>query len=191
MYPGPMISDSGCEGVRLRDNPVANLIPDATIVDQRFFLGPRVYRQLRWIVESLVNHPGGARKCGTGLVSVPAYRDDDVQWLIAKIGNRFAPVTRDVDADFGHHLDGERVKAVRYDPGAECLDIVVPQVTAETLGHLAAAGVPGAKKENAALPAHQSSPMAGGGLQFGPCVQRHAGQARIAPTTGIVRYSHM
>ena len=66
----------------------------------------------------------------------------------------------DVDADLGHHLDGQRVDlGGRGGPAAadgEAVAVVLPQ---EALGHLAPAGVAGAKHQH-----HRLAAFVGGGF---------------------------
>ena len=54
-----------------------------------------------------------------------------------------------VDANFSHHFDGKRIHAVRLDAGGIGFDLIRFEMTGESFGHLAAAGVAGAEQENA------------------------------------------
>ena len=96
---------------------------------------------------------------------MPADSNDDLERLIPEICDGLAAVCRDIDADFSHDLDRERIQAVRFDAGAERLDVVAEQVPAQPFRHLAAAGIPGAEKQDPAFVASRiprRSPEAAG-----------------------------
>jgi hypothetical protein len=64
-------------------------------------------------------------------------------------------MTRDVDAQVAHRLNGVRVHLGRLRPGAQHLDVLTENGSRKALGHLAAGGIRDAQKEN--LPGHARS----------------------------------
>jgi hypothetical protein len=60
----------------------------------------------------------------------------------------FRTLARDVDADFAHGFDGERMDEARLKTCAERMEAIPGKMPQPSLGHLAAAGVAGAEKEH-------------------------------------------
>lgn len=83
-------------------------------------------------------------------VGIPAKRDDLVDGVERNAVQTFGALPRNINADFLHHPHGHRMKLSWRCAGAENL-MPVASLAREALGHLAAARVVGAKKQNRLL----------------------------------------
>lgn len=126
-----------------------DLVADAAKDDQlRFFIAGRMGR----VIESPMVAPHLPRIHRTGLVGVAAYGDDGVHILVQKVIHVLRGVRADIDADFGHGFDGERVNIARgIRSGAMDIEQVTGGLSKQAFGHVATAGVSGAENENERL----------------------------------------
>ena len=90
-----------------------------------------------------------AGKGWADLIGVAADGDDGFDGLIEELVEVFGAVIGDVDSDFPHDLDGERMNvAGRIGAGALDIENVAGGLTKDAFGKMAAAGVAGAKDED-------------------------------------------
>lgn len=121
---------------------------------QRLFLGCRIGGEPGWIVKSVLNNADRARKYGTGLVRMTANGDHVIERGVVKIVDRFAPMAGNIDADFAHHSDCERIKTVGFNTCTKCFDLLATQVPAEAFRHLTSTGITGAQEQYPWLSIH-------------------------------------
>ena len=119
---------------------------------QGFLFGRGGQGQARRIVEPDVDHLGFAGEEGARLVGVVADGHDEIEIPRRQFRDRLGFVSGDVHAGFGHDLHGAGVQAVDFEAGGEGLDPVAFQRAGPAFGHLAAAGVAGAKEEEFQFP---------------------------------------
>ena len=77
-----------------------------------------------------------------------ADRHDKIKVLGWQVGDGFGTVAGNVHARFGHDLHRPRIEPVGFDASGEGLDLVAFQCAHPALGHLAAAGVARAEKQD-------------------------------------------
>jgi hypothetical protein len=75
--------------------------------------------------------------------------DDELKFPVTKLSGGFREVRGDVNPDLGHDLDRQRVEPMFFDTRRGAVKRLRLEMTAPAFGHLAAAGVAGAEKENA------------------------------------------
>jgi len=102
-------------------------------------------RRVGGIIETPMQLVGGAREGRAGVAGVVAHGDDTIEWFARRFLQRLRVVPGDVDADFPHGVDGQRMHiAGGLGPGAEDIEVVATQFSEPTLGHLTPAGIAGA-----------------------------------------------
>lgn len=75
-------------------------------------------------------------------------RYDDVELNVTQFHERLRSLTHDVDSCLLHDPHGSRIEPMFLDAGRVRLDRSSLQSVRPALGHLAAARIPGAKKQN-------------------------------------------
>lgn len=90
-------------------------------------------------------------KVRTVLVSVLTNRNNEVECSLSKVGSGLALVLRDVDPDFRHDAHSMGIEPMGLCASRCGVEFVGTKVPAQPLGHLAAARVSSAKKEDALL----------------------------------------
>ena len=88
------------------------------------------------------------------LVGVAADRHHVVKLDGEQLVDVLGAVLGDVHAGLGHHLHGERVESMGFDPRRVGLDLVALEVPSPALSHLAAAGISRAEEEDFQSVAH-------------------------------------
>ena len=89
------------------------------------------------------------RKRRAKLPCMIADGDDAADFLTGEFSDVFRALTRDVDADFFHDFNSQRIQAGGRDTCADDIVLIARQVPEQRLRHLAAGGVAGTKKKNA------------------------------------------
>jgi hypothetical protein len=87
-----------------------------------------------------------------------ANRDDVREMLAEKSDYIFGMLTRNINSDFGHGFHGQWVQNAWLQPGALRIESVASEVPQVSFGHLAAAGVAGAEKQDVT---HGKGPQVG------------------------------
>lgn len=77
-----------------------------------------------------------------------AQGDHGVEVLGLELREGLGGLRRDVDAHFGHGLDGEGIHAARFEARADGCDVSAAEVSREAFGHLRSPGVVAADKHN-------------------------------------------
>jgi len=101
-----------------------------------------------------MEHLFGPGKEGAGLAGMVADGDDRIEGDVAQLVKVFRAVAGDIDPGLGHDLDGDWVETMNFDPGGPDFDPVALEGPGPAFGHLAAAGVAGAEKEDFQLWVH-------------------------------------
>jgi hypothetical protein len=91
---------------------------------------------------------GCAGKEWTGLFSVVAHGDHEVEGLPEKLVDAFRTMMGDVDSDLRHGIDRQRIDCTRMRASAVGLVCRTCEVAEQPFCHLAATGISGAKDEN-------------------------------------------
>ena len=131
-------------GVGLKD--ALDFIPHAA---ENFEFGCIRPGSLRRIVEAPMMPVDLAWKHRTRLVRIAADRDDRFHFLREKFVQMFRVMLGNIQADFPHHLNRERMHvARRIRAGALDVEAVSERVAQNSLREMAATGVAGAKNQN-------------------------------------------
>lgn len=118
---------------------VLNLIADASKDAAFLVVGARC---VGGIIEAPMQLVRGAREGGAGVAGVVAHGDDIIERLTDEFLQRLRVLPGDVDADFPHGFDGQRMDvAGGFGPGAEDLEVITAQFSEPSLGHVTAAGI--------------------------------------------------
>jgi len=125
-----------------------DLVADAAVVAEGFFLGLGGAGQGRRVVKADMNDLGVAGKKGAGFVGMAADGDDIVKGNVEEVADVFGVVGGDIHAGFGHDADGAGIEAVGFDAGGIGVNAIGLEMARPAFGHLAAAGVAGAKKQD-------------------------------------------
>jgi hypothetical protein len=123
----------------------ANLVANTAKLPQAFCGRAR---GVRWIVEGPVLLSRRVGKDRAIAVGVAADGNHEVEGLGDKLVERLAGVSADVDADFRHRLDRQRIDASRSDAGAMNVPPLTGVIPPEALRHLRPAGVTGAEYQH-------------------------------------------
>jgi len=91
-----------------------------------------------------MNDAGFSRKYGAILVGVAADSNDEIEIYVLERVDVLGLVLGNIDAGFGHDLDGALIQAVGFDAGGVGFDVIALELAGPSFGHLAAAGVAGA-----------------------------------------------
>lgn len=90
-----------------------------------------------------------ARKNRAGLIGIATDGDDRLHRLVEKLGQMLRAVVLEVDADFVHDPDGQRMNvARRFAAGTGHPEATLRGGAKKSFGEMAAAGVSGAENEN-------------------------------------------
>jgi hypothetical protein len=125
-----------------------DLVPNTAVMAKGFLFGLGVFRQARRIVEPGVHNLRLAGENGARLVRVVADRHDIIKVVRRQFGDGLGPVAGDVYACLGHDLHRPRIQTMSFDASREGLDRVAFQCACPAFGHLAAAGIAGAEKQD-------------------------------------------
>ena len=88
------------------------------------------------------------------LIRVFAKRNNIIKRFFSEIGDCFAALPGDVDANFLHNTDCARIQSVSFQPCRICINYISFQVPRQSLGHLASTGITGAEKQYVNLVHH-------------------------------------
>jgi len=146
-----------CEGVGKRFDEGADFIAHSAVVRERFFLGLCVLSKARRIVETDVNDFCVSGEYRAGFVGVVADGDDVIEGDGGERVDVLGLAAGDIDAGFGHCPHGSGVHAVGIDAGGIRLDHVALEESGPAFGHLAAAGIASAEKEDFEFVGHRFS----------------------------------
>jgi hypothetical protein len=72
--------------------------------------------------------------------------NDDVERIVLEILECLARMAGDVDTDLCHHGHGQGIQTVLLDTGRMGFDTITGKLSAQSFGHLTAAGIPRAEK---------------------------------------------
>jgi hypothetical protein len=100
-----------------------------------------------WIIEAVVHDPGFCGKGRTGFIGITTDGDHVIEFVFAEFLGCLALVTGDIDADLAHGLYGKGIEAVLFDTRGVGFHDISPEVAAQALGHLTAAGITGAEEK--------------------------------------------
>jgi hypothetical protein len=143
-------------GVSIKD--ATNIVANGTETGKEFALGAGNLARVKKRPMMPTDLTGKHR---ANLISMTAKSDDGGHRFIEKFVKVLRAMAQNINAHFGHHLDGERIDfAGRIGTGTVNIRQVTERRAQKSFGHLAAAGVAGTEKENYGL-----------GLAF--TVQRH------------------
>jgi hypothetical protein len=121
-------------------------IPDAA---ERLHLFLISAHGVRGIIKAPMMAVSLAGESWAGLVGIAANSDDRFHRLLEKVVHVLGSMRRDVDTDFGKRRNCERVNvASRFAAGAGDFEFTFAGGAKNAFGHVAAAGVAGAKNEN-------------------------------------------
>lgn len=141
-----VLGSSGTASGGIRFKNLFDFIADAAEDFELFFLVPFGVRR---VVEAPVMSIELAGKHRAGLVGIAANGDDGFDLLFQKFVHVLGAMFRDVDANLGHHANGERMDvAGGFASGALHIEDVPGSRAQDSLGQMAAAGIAGAKDEN-------------------------------------------
>lgn len=129
----------------------AYLVAHAAVNIERFLVRVAIEGEARRIVEGLVDQAGSIWKGRAEIVGLPADGHDGVEGDGPELRDGLRTMGGDVDADFLHDLHGERVEALRDEPGGRDVIAVAEDVPRPAFGHLAPAGISRAEKEDSFL----------------------------------------
>src|SRR5215470_20345213 len=140
-------------------HPLTNFITNAT--EDRKSLLIASYARRRRVLKVSVNALGFSGEHRAGLFRVVADCNHSIEFLADELIHRFRPVTRYINADLPHYLNGLRSNAARLYAGAfnfKSVSAVMPQ---DAFGHLTAGGIPGTKNQYSSLHQKSSLPVSG------------------------------
>ena len=83
-----------------------------------------------------MNHFAAAREEGTRLMSGSANCDDVVEPLVFEVLDRLGVLAADVDASFGHNLNGAGIEAMFDSAGGKSLKAIAFQRPGESFGFI-------------------------------------------------------
>lgn len=136
-------------GIHLLLDLVAHL---AEFLQARLMAALESGRIFKRPVQALIHARPGGRAVLLGLV---AHGNQVLEQALAKeLADALGARAGQVVADLGHHLDGERVDALRLQPGAVDFEMVAGHAPQKGFGHLAARRVAGAQENDALFVCH-------------------------------------
>src|SRR5436190_3150034 len=102
-----------------------------------------------WIIKAPVMPVHLARKHRTCLIRIAAYGDHGLHLLVEEFAEVLGVMCGDVDADFLHHLDGERMDVTRgLRTGTGHAETSFRHGAEHPLGEMAATGIARAKHQD-------------------------------------------
>lgn len=112
----------------------------------------------RWILYGPCLAPQRSGKDGAGSLALPIAESDDILESRSEIEVHALCLGRgDIDSDFTHGRDSLRVQVASLRSGAHDLKLIGGQVAKKRLGHLRAARILGAEKQDPRFDRHDSS----------------------------------
>jgi len=97
----------------------------------------------------VVNALRAADEEGAGFIGVAAEGNDMVEILTLELCQGFGTMMGNVDAQFEQHPGGQRINPRGFGSGGKGFAVVSQIVVGQSFGHLGAAGIVGAEKEDA------------------------------------------
>ena len=128
-----------------------NLVADASEPCQNFRLATV---RLSWVVEAPMNPPRLAREHRTAFLGVVTNRYYVIEFLAGELADRFGTMAGDVDADLLHSGDRLGPDETLDNACTFHLELIAAVVSQQTLGHLAAGRIAGAKDQHSFLVFH-------------------------------------
>jgi len=81
--------------------------------------------------------------------SRPVANRDDVRKMLAEEPDHvLGMLTGNINSNFAHGFNGQRIQSAWFEPGALRVESVTSEMPQVSFGHLAAAGVAGAEKQD-------------------------------------------